>query len=429
MKRSNLVLIGSCFLLVLVLGIVNHFPFEITGYVSVGGEECSVVLREECEEAGEYVVMGLSSRANAHAELYDEGNYDYVLCCGFAGTRVCSGTNEILSLSSETNAHVEVSGLNYNYPVCYGNVDCESGASCGVGNSEILSLSSETNAHVGVAGEYSVKVCCDVESVVGECELLDSNWDKEFVVDGEEVNMSVVAQDCEGEDIEFTIFEDDGLVGDDLIFSVVSDNEVMSWTAVWTYTAGEFGPGYPESDDDDSGWSRDYYFKAKSVDSGSSVESGILEVSQFWDSGIDLCAEYINETNCLENLEDIGIYYGGWEVYSTNCKKRDKGVGCVWTSRECLQNMDVEYHLDNAASCEEESVSCNYREERVGNCEVGETFFTVNYVATTNNPLCELASRNFPCLSEIKLGFFSWFNFVITLVLVFGVYFVLREFE
>jgi hypothetical protein len=173
-KKENTLkkLLMSIFFLFITILLLTNISAEGT---------CAILERNNCVEAnGQYILMGLSGLTNAHGELANQENYDYVLCCDFGtGNRECTGDNKIIGLSSLTNAHAEISALN-NYPdasdVCYEDFVCGYRNSLCLENEiGLLSLSSTTNAHIGVyegTGSYDIKICCesDIERLGGVCD-------------------------------------------------------------------------------------------------------------------------------------------------------------------------------------------------------------------------------------------------------------------
>ena len=109
--------------------IILILTFSFVAFLSSGilasGNSCVITDRASCTSSGEYAVMGLSSTTNAHGELANQSNYNYVLCCNFAGSQTCDGSNKIIGLSSVTNAHAEIpTETTYLNDVCYGNLSC-----------------------------------------------------------------------------------------------------------------------------------------------------------------------------------------------------------------------------------------------------------------------------------------------------------------
>lgn len=133
------------------------------------------VIRMECavknEACNGVTVFKISALTNAHAGDINS-DYPYNVCCqNMAVTTTCDAANPnvVLKLSSSSNAHAETaSNTNYNTNIC---LEPSSKVSCGVietGNCEdngyetcLISLSSDTNAHVADCDSgYSKKICC-----------------------------------------------------------------------------------------------------------------------------------------------------------------------------------------------------------------------------------------------------------------------------
>ena len=167
----------------LILGVLLLTAFSLV-FISAANE-CVIKSRQECNGAipsipAGKIIIGLSGTSNAHGELYNQSNYQNVLCCNFGDgiqANECSqpGYAKIIRLSSETNAHAEVSSdtvypTSYPNNVCYqaSGLSCQTitSGSCPTGYSSILSLSATNNAHIGGPNDYPVKICCAVGLVI-----------------------------------------------------------------------------------------------------------------------------------------------------------------------------------------------------------------------------------------------------------------------
>lgn len=125
----------------------------------------------DCEDT---VVLKMSDLAGGHAELPDQTNYNYEVCCsGPELSNSCSAAKKdvVLKLSAETNAHVEQKTLsNYAVDSCLAtgethNVVCSYASACSEVGPEyecMGSISDTTNAHMGDCDAFSTKVCCNV---------------------------------------------------------------------------------------------------------------------------------------------------------------------------------------------------------------------------------------------------------------------------
>jgi len=129
-------------------------------------------------------VLRISNLTNAHAELFNETNYDYKVCCkdnnGVASIGTNSTGTQFLKLSNSTNAHVELpSESNYNYPAYIsaspGGVSCSyptDPENCTGNQTCLASISGTTNAHIAdcTTDPYSTKICCElVQNVISIC--------------------------------------------------------------------------------------------------------------------------------------------------------------------------------------------------------------------------------------------------------------------
>jgi len=102
------------------------------------------------------------------------------------------------------------------------------------------------------------------------CTLTSAYWSPGGeVANNTFVQMIVQGTNCDGKQINFTVYENDPIV-DDLVTSMESSYDRTTWTALWTY------PG----DDDIGSDPRDYYFVAFPVENPSSTtQSDILSVN------------------------------------------------------------------------------------------------------------------------------------------------------
>ncbi len=141
---------------------------------------------------------------------------------------------------------------------------------------------------------------------VDECVLDKAYWSVEgrTVRDGEIVEMIVAGETCEGELIEFEIYEHDWFVlPDDFVDSLSYDYPSTSWRAEWKYAG-----------DDDSGEDeRDYYFIAKVFGRDVGIKSANLKVGKGDDvsggtsgAGGEVVREGVHVASGSESLKDIG---------------------------------------------------------------------------------------------------------------------------
>ena len=463
MKKGNDKLIVF---LMLILGMV------LISVLSFGGEivklspetyVCSIVERANCQNN---IVLGLSSETNAHAQnnLFDQ-TYPYVLCCDF-GTGVdlekdCKDdlSNLILRLSSETNANAEIPNLNpniYNENICYENAICSGKSECADDEDEILSLSSETNAHIGGAGDYSYKICCKPNFVCGDgtcdtpyetpinceedCGINPSafwSYDKMTGISEakvrEEVYLGFVNTGLsENTDVIFEIYEEDALSGDDKIRTRETSNSLTAKVdsnghvfVKWSITEADYYKTEP-------GDYEKFYFDIYVGETQKNYDSGYLKIinSILSPDEPESCSEYETETECKNNNIVLGIFAGTWETYQDLCHRRQNGTGCSWkeSTSVCKQKTVFEFHEDNPAVCIENPLSCTYAESVTGDCSKGDDFEEIVY--TADNPECpELEKKIINCenVTELKLGFFGAYNFIVTFVGIILIYFIFNR--
>lgn len=133
-----------------------------------GGLSC-IVTDQACTDT---TVLKISSAANGHAELPDQTNFDYYVCCSpdSLGTSCSGNYDTILKLYASANAHVEKSTeSNFSTAACLskstGAIDCDYAENCsslGASYVCLVSISGDTNAHIGDCDAFSTKVCCKI---------------------------------------------------------------------------------------------------------------------------------------------------------------------------------------------------------------------------------------------------------------------------
>lgn len=163
MEKGRLVsvIIGVLFVSLLVfLGVYSGYFGSFTGLV-VYDSNCS----------SDQTIMLLSDVNNAHGAIYNQ-TYGTKICYPnifgvnypvLTSPQACNPTNHVLNLSSNTNAHASI-GADYQIPICYGDLVCrfsEEDCNSALGEKFVVSLSSQTNAHLSANNNtYSKKICC-----------------------------------------------------------------------------------------------------------------------------------------------------------------------------------------------------------------------------------------------------------------------------
>jgi hypothetical protein len=333
----------------------------LTGFIS--SQSCSVTERTNC---GGYIVMGLSSATNAHGELANQGNYNYVLCCDFGeGDTSCKDNdedgisdNKIVGLSSETNAHAESPNLeNYAYEVCYDGLICGAKTSCAANEISIFSLSGGTNAHLGGFNDYSTKICCTLEGILeGFPYWTDSKKDSDINKNGiseDTENINVVLGSTtvystlkyselgEGGSATVKIYERD-LLGDDLIKTLsgtVTNKEIM---IPWTITENDLENGLDLIDGSIEDLDEFYFtieffdeFYGTTVEMQSENELTFVFEEPGYCNSISTCKNYENEENCNQDTCDIGAANVETNNPNIDCDSDYYSCGCSWNNSGC----------------------------------------------------------------------------------------------
>ena len=424
---------------------------------------CDVRLRTQCQTSPWNIVLGLYNTTNAHAETYDQGNYDYVLCCNFTGSHTCDGSNKIIGLYSSTNSHVEIPEFsNYTVNVCYENLSCYSEAgSCSKGGEAILSLYSETNSHIGNASAYNIKICCNhttasnPPSPTGNCKLTDAYWNPTEVNDGGPVFLNVEHnENCENQRVEFLMYEDDGVLGggmDEITSQLNHPPEKITLTSGEGYDQGTWIAEWIK----DTGGSTDdpeYKFLARLVNNHSvNITSNKLKVLKesyvppdFCNSTpINLCSQYNDSVNCtldpckLSHSTNAGSgcinsFYCSWNGSASVCQQEEKET-CL-TSEGDVEIGTCIYNENSNDNCEDDgylnhSWTATWKWAEGNNfSEGGEGFVPLGnglYAYDPNNESgnCKAGQEILRCSSKIELNFFEWINAFLIIVILFAYYF------
>ncbi|HIJ09571.1 MAG TPA: hypothetical protein HA368_02420, partial [Nanoarchaeota archaeon] len=271
----------------------------------------------------------------------------------------------------------------------------------------------------------------------------------------------------------FEIFEDDPAFDDEIrtgINAISGTFKSVGWGIIigeWTITEQDYS--ITEIGDYD-----DFYFKINGYESNR-LEILVQDVTPW-------CSNYETEVSCnecdyiscnaAENSVNEKVFEAFPEIWNdTRCGDEIAGPDpscsylmlckCIWNSstNKCDYTWDSSPGLD----CDTDSPtvgSCKYSESTVDNCNDGfleyswSTVWTWGadngYATYSNGPSNEIAdyvlenglyyydpfklsprcvggSNIIPCPAKIQLPFFGFYNLIITILLIAGVYFVLRR--
>jgi len=419
----------------------------------------------------------------------NEGDYDYALCCSYSGPNLpvqsCNDGRKIMGLSSESNAHAEVpqtipdfyGPLIYEeYDVCYdeSSLNCDAssgGVTCGqeVGRSEIISLSSDGNAHIGIPGIYDTQICCDVEFIMGpfcgdglldedneQCDMGTSgvgnclieplhqcecfygyvenpinngcyfeaagavHWSgdedgslqlltKDVIIGSTTVYLVVLDNfGNEGTSVDFEIFEND-IFNDDYVTTVSADFTSGKAISNWTVSLEDIENAQQGGGENVF----EFYFKAIYEDyetSDSTYLDATITASPLCETK-SRCMDYINQASC--------------ESDSYTCQLAENSLENIDCSNiDCYCEWDVEGNVC-APGWSSETDFCSYEEDTTDTCE--DMLLTYSWEATwsvegESNDLCVDGESTVPCPAQIQLGFFSFYNLIIIIVLIILIY-------
>jgi hypothetical protein len=439
------------------------FLFIIISLVGlISAASCSVTT--SCASGNK--LMALSGSTDAHGgTVADSPSYTYFVCCDFLGSSTCTGTNTVLHLYDETNAHAEVpSGSAYDVDICYDGLSCVSGSSCtGEYTIPILSLSDTTNAHIGPFSTYSTKICCKRSSLTWRDP--NNNIISEFTttLNQDKYVLMVLEEDGigEGDSANFSVYENK-LFGDDLIFyevrEALMDEKI---TAVFSI--------------DDSGLDADdhiLYFKtvlagvtSQSPDLELTIENPDLEFCET--TPIVTCESYTNEDDCNDNVCPIGYSSDSCGEQTGECPLVDGcyyqiNCGCEWNeddevcnefeseslNPECvgsgcpssLGQCTVVQMLQPGDTCDEDNF-LSYLLNSVWDWEDNSYLTQINgyvtlgtdgkyHYSSTSYATCETtSSREIPCPTSLALPFFGALELTATLIVIVLVYYFIFMFR
>lgn len=446
MRVKRLGLVGGFFILAITIVIIlfntsiesAQPPPPMTCFYDsecVSGDIC---INTECTAEGD-IILRLSSATNAHGETINGGgNYQFGISHSSifgevgGGDRTCTGDNQVVGLSSDTNAHAEGPGQsNYATEVCYEGLSCvERVGGCEAGESLVVSLSSSTNAHLSNSAGYGVDICCRMEVLPPSgCDLTSAYWNTTSgdleVVEGTDVELIIEGNNCDGKNVSFEVWEDDPIDG---LARIQPRNATFSGTtATGNWTAEWIDDGVLQGDPE-------YYFKATTtsdnIDSGKASADELHVTKYFIGEGectnIVLCSDYGNQVDCNPDGCNVADFSVGNNI---NCDDPNKMCACSWIDTDSSCNATWAGFAGGG-----EIGECIYSQNTGDNCNDG--FLTFSWTANwtwgvgkgaADDPEnlfgeCIDGSRTIECPAQIPLPFFGAYNFIVALIIIALIY-------
>ena len=400
MKLEKGVLICS-FLLVILLGVVSA--------------ESTCIVRTDSCSAGETAIIKLSSVQNAQGELASQNNYKNILCCAGISSTTCTGTNEILRLSSNTNAHAESPASKYSDAnrICASGLSCVAAGSCTSGKNAILSLSSSTNAHLsgGDDSKYTTKICCDVATVIvptfcrdGVTQNPNNAGQIEECDDGNTNNTDRCSNSCSN-----------AKCGDGIVQPITGE-KCESPTANCV-SAGQTGECKCKSEYESN--SNEGCVKMGGPDPEEIIYCKDVKISSYDNADIldeigDICGDLVPPQS--ETLNINGCEFYSKCVWKWTNKPDEEGV-CETKPEEMVD--------PSAKECKIVSLSnCDWTENVSGSCDdPGVSSIEISYKVISGDPIkCAIASNTVPCQEISLLPFFGFYQVIISLSIISIIY-------
>src|SRR3989344_5632062 len=322
----------------------NCLSFVTTGCTSSCTNECSTSGAKQCSGTLDYQTCG---------------NYDADSCLEWSSAAAC-GTTDCDYLDTQCRNYNDVS------PVC-------SGGTCGPG---ICDIFTNTIAETSCTNGF-----CDENGNCVPCAITFAAWSASNVIQGTQVSLSIQGTNCNGKQVNLTVWEDDSGLGDDLAVTQPSlvmfsgNNAIAAWNSEWQCD-GDIGGicmlGNPE-----------YYFTATQVGnltntltsaapelvttrSSAICPDGIVQLPEECDDGNtynnDSCISCKN-AYCGDNLTRTGVetcdgnnlscminLYNGIQTCNSSCS----GFNSCAATEYCgdLKKNGNEF-------CDGDSISCN----------------------------------------------------------------------
>ncbi len=439
----------------------------LTGFVSAqtSGNTCS---------SPDDVILRLSAPSNAHAEIFSAtGIYTTDVCYsqifGTAYTGVnphaCNTgiTNRVLRLSAPSNAHAEIPDQSvpiYTTDVCYGNLVCHSvtgNTNCASGEQEIVSLSGQTNAHIekADANVYTTlsnyKICCSTSSSsppvgpgtpnnppTGPGNIVSVGWAH---LDGQPISTgtlfcpnsavysyAITSGVPDGTTLTFKFYDKDILVNDFIFeIGVAVQNNIASFPVNFADTnVQNILQPYIDGNDNDV----ELMFKAEigtnNQDSNVIIYRNLCNyVPPVVTNPITRCEDFANQNSCNSNT--ISTY--PQNSYGVQQLPVCTFLQCYWISDTAGCGVRATQYPSTPQS------GCNSAGNAINNCAWTTTqsecingVKTISYVGDlTNTPNCIKESITVACGSlNFELGFFGIAQFISS-ILIIGLFYLIFE--
>jgi len=439
--------------------------------INISALGCSIINVETSPDYNpDKVLMGVSNPTNAHGEEKDQGIYSYVVQCEFAGGVLCDGSNQVISISSPTNAHAEISGGSYTIPICFGDLSCISTDQTSNDDYRlpILSLSADTNAHIGNFEDYPIKILCRSPTVPIAFWSVTNGVKPTSLIDvvPDTTKVQIIFENSgliEGTKAIFEIFESD--VGetlrgdDDFIKSIEGTVGVGGDVLVeWKIAQDNLNKGKDLFEDETE---LKFYFEAHDdignspLATSSNLEINVLSSDFCITNEIFICGDYDPDqcspnsdpcnvadnnpasdctnslTNCFCDLNDQSLCTDIFESIIINEEgfKEVLGQCVIDTGDGAPDNCDDGFITYSWTATWSESIACTSDSECLNEqiCDISEG--EIEGICKPSS--CLSGKQTLQCPAQIQLPFFGLWNFIaamLTIALIYG-FMILRKKE
>ncbi len=306
------------------------------------------------------------------------------------------------------------------------------------------------------AGSLTCSNCMLDTTGCGKCDLTNADWNQTTATEGDVVEMTLDGTGCTSSDeIWFFVFEN--TTGNPVSRAALGtfgfDNSPL--TITWTTTYNNSMRG--------SGSSTDFFFVGWISGSGEMEYSNTLYVDEGsgpppFCSGISICGHYSDSTNCTDDLCVVAgnTYDEGDCTLTERCAWDTDTTSCVLENiSRCVspgdtESIDIGICSYNESSFDDDcddgyltyswGATWEWDEDNTfpGNdqpaCDdIGEGYVydsgesCCHYDPNSDEVSCAPGSNTVPCPAQVKLGFFGIYQLIITVSLIFGIYFISRK--
>ncbi len=305
--------------------------FLLVSVFLIGG----VSADEQCDD--DQTILRLFSNSNSHASLWSDTNAQIAVCYEniFGGKYTgrephqCSAANGnkpsnfVVSLTSNNNAHVNKDYSDNGINICYGDLACSVKSQCSLNEREIMVLSSESNAHVDIGAGNNLKVCCSSAREPRNIVYWANGRGQRIASSNKGKTVWLIARTSfpANTEVKFEIKERDSINDDDILVgndALSANTEVGGLAKVsWTITDNDIEKAKSAINDEDKEKDEvEFYFEARAT--GFNKESMNLIVN--------INPSVSPPIACIGKPEHRQIYFKDQDIVFESCSTDSDGL-------------------------------------------------------------------------------------------------------